>query len=90
MWSDGDVAALLYAKIMRLYEPTTESLRSYHVGEIQRRGREIYPNVLARFQHQESAIGTDTSSTWATTINNTTLPVHGIEEALGQSEGYPS
>ena len=32
-------------------------------------------------------MGTETRSAWATTINDTTLPVHGIEEALGQSEG---
>ena len=87
MWSDGDVAALLYANIMRPDKPMTESLPSYHATEIERRWRGIYPSVLARVQHQESAMGTETRSAWATTINDTALPVHGIEEALGQSEG---
>ena len=87
MWNDRDIATLIYTKIMRPDESTTDLLPSYRADEIERQWREIYPSVLAGIQHQKSAMGTNTSSSWAETVDDVPFPVPSIEGASSHCEG---
>lgn len=90
MWSDGDVAALVYAKLIRPYEPTAESLPAYHPDEIERRWRETYPSVLAGVQHQTMAMAAGNNATSrAITTDDVICNVSGTVGAQGQCE-WPS